>query len=170
MARGAVVAVLGAALGLLAAAPASASTDGEAYVVADVQCDTSHNGVLDLTLINERASIEAVFVVTDAHSSATSQFTVAPKSAAAVTFTDLADGAVAVPVAVDGVPANVAISVSCDAAIVESAPGYAPSIPAGFASARALPAAGSSTTGVLLGAVLVAAGMAASVVSRRRYS
>jgi len=169
-ARGVAVAALGAAVGLLVASSASASTDGEAYVVADVQCDTSHNGVLDLTLINERASIDAVFVVTDAHSSAISQFTVAPKSAAAITFTDLDDGTVAVPVAVDGVPANVAVSVSCDPPIVESAPGSAPSAAAGVASASALPAAGSSTTGVLLGAVMVAVGAAASLVSRRRHS
>lgn len=156
------------AVGLLCAAPtALAAPEGEAYVTSDVQCDANYNGVLDLTLINERSSAEAVFVVTDARSDTSSEFTVAPQSAAAVTFTDLSDGLVAVPVAVDGVPAPVAVSIVCDPPEVAVMPTPVRR-PAGQA---VLPSAGSSSTGGLVtGAALVAAGMAVSLVSRRRYS
>ncbi|MDP2290759.1 MAG: hypothetical protein Q8M22_06195 [Actinomycetota bacterium] len=160
--------VLGAvAVGLLFAAPtALAAPEGEAYVLTDVQCDANHNGVLDLTLINERSSAEAVFVVTDARTATSSEFTVAPQSAAAVTFTDLSDGLVAVPVAVDGVPTSVAVSVVCDPPEVAVMPTSVRK-PSGQS---ALPVTGSSSGGLITGAALVAAGMAVSLIARRRYS
>lgn len=165
------VVTIGGALGLLGAvglfgvSSASAASEGSAYVMADVQCDLDHNGVLDLTLINERSSTEAVFVVTDAHSSTTAQFTVAPQSAAAVTFTDLDDGNVSVPVAVDGVSADVAVQVFCDVPMVEVLSASA----SGGSSSPELPATGSSITGLLLGVAMVAVGSVASLAARRRH-
>lgn len=158
-------AALGAVAGLLFAVPQSLAADGEAYVIADVQCDTHHDGVLDLTLINERAATEAVFMVTDAQSSATSQFVVTPQSAGAVTFTGLGDGPVTVAVEVDGVSADVAVSVACDPPLVASAPSGL-SRSAGLA----LPATGASLTMLLVAAGLVVLGMAASLGSQRRHA
>jgi hypothetical protein len=166
---GLVVGAIG--VGLLIAAPAMAAPDdGGAYVTTDVQCDGNDNGVLDLTLINEGAA-DAHFVVTDARTNAQSAFTVAPQSAAAVTFTDLSDGTVAVPVSVDGVASAVAVSVACDPPQVEVLPPVSPSpVIGGARQNQQLPTAGSATDGLITGAALVAAGIAVSLIARRRYS
>jgi LPXTG-motif cell wall-anchored protein len=165
------VASLGAGVGLLAVTSVSAAPEDGAYVLADVQCDTASNGVLDLTLVNERGAAEAVFTVTDSRSSAISQFTVAPQSAAAITLTDLDDGTVAVPVVVDGVRNDLAVSVACDPPRVEvGEPPVLQAEVASLASAPAqLPATGSSSAAMLLGAVMVAAGTTASLAARRRH-
>ncbi|MGB8858343.1 MAG: LPXTG cell wall anchor domain-containing protein [Ilumatobacteraceae bacterium] len=153
------------AAGLMLAAVPSASADGTAYVLSDVQCDVNHNGVLDLTLVNEQQSQPAVFVVADSPTVGSASIAVAASSASAMTFTDLADGTLVVPVSVDGVDASVAVPVACDAPEVAV---MAPPVP-GQAGGDLLPRTGSKTTrGLLIGSVLVAAGMAASLVSRRR--
>ena len=158
---------LGLGAALLATSPAVDAADGGAYVLSDVQCDTNHNGVLDLTLVNERASQEAVFEVTEPASGNNSAIAVAAASVSAITFTDLADGAFTVPVVVDGIDAAVAVKVSCDApeVAVMAAPPRAQS-----AAEPSLPATGqSSTGGLVIGGALVAAGVAVSLVARRRY-
>ena len=152
---------------LLASSPVTQAA-GEAYVISAVQCDTNHNGVLDLTLVNGQASQEAIFVVSAPSSASSSAIAVAADSVSAITFTDLADGALTVPVFVDGVDAAVAVRVACDApeVAVMGAP-----IRQQSATPPSLPATGrSSTGGLVIGSALVAAGIAASLVARRRYS
>ena len=152
--------------GVVLAASSSVAADGSAYVLSDVQCDANHNGVLDLTLVNDQTAQTAHFVVTAAQSSDSSSISVAAASVSAITFTELADGLVVVPVSIDGADAGVAVRVACDAPEVAVL-----SAPLRSAVARpSLPATGSSTGGLLTGGVLVAAGIAASLVSRRRYS
>lgn len=158
-------AVVGAAL--LASSPAVHAADGNAYVLSDVQCDTNHNGVLDLTLVNDHASQAAVFEVTAPASASPAAIAVAAASVSAITFTDLADGALTVPVMVDGVDSAVAVRVSCDAP--EVAVMGAPVRPRSV-EGPSLPVTGrSSTGGLVIGGALVAAGVAVSLVARRRY-
>lgn len=161
-ALGALALVVGVAL----TASTSASADGTAYVLSDVQCDANHNGVLDLTLVNDQASQSADFVVTEAQSSKSSSIAVAASSVSAITFTELPDGLVVVPISIDGADARVAVQVACDApeVAVLGAPIRSPF------TGPSLPQTGSSTGGLLTGGILVAAGIAASLVSRRRYS
>lgn len=156
--------MLGASL--LASSPSASAANGEAYVLSDVQCDANHNGVLDLTLVNEQPSQEAIFVVAASAASTPSSISVAAASVSAVTFTDLVDGALTVPVLVDGVDAGVVVRVACDA----------PEVAVMGAPLRqqvatpSLPATGRSATGgLVIGSALVAAGIAASLVARRRY-
>jgi LPXTG-motif cell wall-anchored protein len=156
--------MLGASL--LASSPAAHAAPGEAYVQSDVQCDANHNGVLDLTLINNQQSQAAVFVVAATGATASSTVAVPAASASAITFTDLPDGSLTVPVSVDGVDAGVAVRVACDApeVAVLGAPLRSQ------AAAPSLPATGrSSTGGLIIGSALVLAGIAASLVARRRY-
>ncbi len=158
--------MLGASL--LASSPAVQAAGGEAYVISDVQCDTNHNGVLDLTLVNGQASQEAVFVVSAPSSTTSSAIAVGAASVSAITFTDLVDGALTVPVSVDGVDAGVVVRVACDApeVAVLGAPVREQS-----AVAPSLPVTGrSSTGGLIIGSALVVAGVAASLLARRRYS
>lgn len=154
----------------LMAAGGTASAEGSAFAIADVQCNPAGGGVLDLTLINERPTLEAVFVVDGP--SGTSTFTVEVGSAAAVTYTGLADGVITVGVTIDGVPVPVSAIVAC---VVAAAPSVeaAPAAPAASPSAvadDALPRTGSSTGGLLIGTALVVSGAVASLIARRRYS
>ncbi len=152
---------------LLASSPAVHAAEGKAYVLSDVQCDANHNGVLDLTLVNDQALQAAVFVVSAPSSTTSSAIAVAAASVSAITFTDLADGALTVPVSVDGVDAGVAVRVACDAPEVA----VLGVVRHQAVSAPSLPATGkSSTGGLLIGSALVVAGIAASLVARRRYS
>jgi len=151
--------------GLCLAPAATAGAEGDAYVLADVECDATHDGVLDLTLVNERTEGVAVFVLTDVRSLSTTSYSVPPQSATAVTFTGLGDGVVVAPVAIDGADATVTKAVQCDPPVVEVLPA-----PHRKDAAAGLPATGSSTGGLVTGAMLVAAGMAASLVARRRWS
>jgi len=180
--------VLGASL--LASSPA-VHADGDAYVLSELQCDANHNGVLDLTLVNNQISQAAMFVVAAPAVSTASAISVAAASASAITFTDLADGALTIPVSVDGVDAGIAVRVACDAPevaliappvpqIAPPVPQIAPPVPqevaslaslASLAARPTLPATGKSSTGGLaIGSALVAAGVAASLAARRRYS
>jgi len=152
---------------VLASAPGQVvRADGSAYVLADVECDTAHDGVLDLTLVNDRTDQVAVFVVTDVHSSATASYTVPALSATAVTYTGLSDGVVVAPVAIDGADATVSKPVHCDAPVVDVLPAPQRAV----AGSPVLPATGSASGGLLTGGVLVAAGMVASLLARRRYT
>jgi LPXTG-motif cell wall-anchored protein len=154
-------------------AAGSAAADGTAYVLSDVECDAAHNGVLDLTLVNERDAQEAVFVVARTERVPGGSVAVAAASASALTFTDLVDGPLVVPVSVDGVTSDVSVRVACDAP--EVAVMGAPVVPAAGIAAVSpaapleLPSTGASSTGgLVIGSALVVAGMAASLVSRRR--
>lgn len=149
------------------AGAASASAEGGASVIADVQCDQVGNGVLDLTLVND-GSVDAQFVIVGP--TGTADHTVAAGAATAVTYTDLADGAVALSATIDGVAVEVGATVACDA-------GEPPTVEVLSASSQdanraddALPRTGSSSAGLLIGSALVAGGVAASLISRRRYS
>lgn len=153
---------------LLASSPSIHAAEGEAYVISDVQCDANHNGVLDLTLVNDQASQAAIFDVSAPASGASSAIAVAADSASAITFTDLADGALTVPISVDGVDAGVAVRVACDAPEVAV---MGPPVRRQSAAEPSLPVTGrSSTGGLVIGSALVVAGIAASLVARRRYS
>lgn len=142
------------------ASPAAAAGNGS--VLADVQCDADHHGVLDVTLVNDDAATVTFVVDGD------QAIEVAPNSAHAITYTNLADGVVRVPVTVDGVDASVTVTVSCSVEQIE----VMQAGPARFSdTGDTLPRTGTSTTyGLLIGGVLVAAGVAASLVARRRYS
>lgn len=165
--RGALLLGLGAAA--LSVGVGTVSAEGSAYVIADVQCNPAGGGVLDLTLINERPTLEAEFVVDGP--SGQSAHTVAVGSAAAVTYTGLSDGVVSVGVTIDGVPSSVTATVACSATAavpsVEASPASGGQAASGL---DALPRTGSSTGGLLIGGALVACGVAASLVARRRYS
>lgn len=158
--------VLGASL--LASSPAVHAAEGEAYVIFDMQCDTNHNGVLDLTLFNDQPSQPAVFVVATPAAATSSAISVAAASVSAITFTDLADGVLTVPVSVDGIDTAIAVRVACDApeVAVMGAP-----VRRSVAASPSLPATGTAFTGgLMIGSALVLAGIATSMVARRRYS
>nr|MBP8211235.1 LPXTG cell wall anchor domain-containing protein [Ilumatobacteraceae bacterium] len=96
-----------------------------------------------------------------------SSISVAAASVGAITFTDLADGMLVVPVSVNGIESTVAVQVACDApeVAVLGPPERSQS------AAPFLPQTGSSSTGgLVIGSALVAAGIAASLVARRRCS
>jgi LPXTG-motif cell wall-anchored protein len=163
--RRVVVAAIAAALVVAAGAP-TAHAEGSAYVLSDVQCDANHNGVLDLTLVNDQGAQDVVFVVAEAQSVGPASVAVAAASVSAITFTDLADGPLVVPVSVDGIQSEVSVRVACDAPEVAVM-----GAPLRSASAAELPSTGASSTGgLIIGSALVAAGMAASLVARRRCS
>jgi len=145
------------------------AAEGEAYVLADVQCSPEVQGVLDLTLVNDR-SADATFVLLLPGADAPSTIVVAPAEAYAVTYTGLADGPVLVPITLDGADATAAAVVSCDSVRVESRAG-APRVAGAVADGQPqLPATGSSKGGLMIGSLMVAAGSAASLLSRRRVS
>jgi LPXTG-motif cell wall-anchored protein len=162
----------GALLFGVGAGAAVASAAGTPYVLSDVQCDPAGNGVLDLTLVNDNDLVEAVFTI-DATGTGvgdnvgSTSIAVAPLSAHAVTFTDLLDGDLVVPLQVDGVDASVMVSVACDAPQVAS---LAATARASNGVTPELPRTGSSTGGLLIGGALVTAGILASLIARRRYS
>lgn len=161
--RGMVPAGFVLAVGVLfsVASPADAA-EGAAYVMVDVQCDHRDQGVLDLTLLNESQTAPATFVVLGGQ-----VVTVPPQSAQAITLTDLDDGPLAVSITIDGVDASANVVVECDGPTVEVLPGPPWSGP----SASQLPATGSEAgLGVVIGGLLVAAGVIASLVARRHYS
>lgn len=151
----------------LAAASSVMAADSGAYVLADVQCDGARQGVLDLTLVNDDPSATARVEVLGEPA-----ITVGPLSAHAITMTDLDDGALTVPIQVDGADASVVVAVHCDAPavdapMVEVLPATVRRVPDGAAR---LPSTGGGTTwGLLVGGVLVAAGVAASLVARRQH-
>jgi LPXTG-motif cell wall-anchored protein len=150
----------------IAGAAPVAAADGGAYVLADVQCDAAGQGVLDLTLVNDAQERQAEVTVRDLPS-----ITVAPLSAHALTFTDLADGALTVPILVDGADATVVVSVACDGptvAVMAATPASTRRTP--DAPAQLPSTGGSAGWGLTIGAALVAAGVAASLVARRQHS
>lgn len=138
----------------IALAPSVAAAEGTAQALADVECDADGHGVLDLTFVND-GSGSATFVVTEGDAVSASTFVVEAGSARAVTFTGLVDGQTVVPVLLDGADATVSATVAC------ALPQYA-------TMAGQLPETGSSTGGLLIGSAMVLAGVAASLVSRRR--
>jgi len=163
MLRGMVLAGFVLAVGVLfsIASPAAAA-DGTAYAMVAVQCDYRDQGVLDLTLLNERQSTPARFVVLGGQ-----VVTVPPQSAQAITLTDLDDGPLSVSISIDGVDASADVVIECDGPTVEVLPG----LPVASPSSNQLPATGSEAGwGVVIGGLLVAAGVIASLVARRHYS
>ena len=147
---------------LFSVASPAAAADGTAYVMVDVQCDYRDQGVLDLTLLNERQTTPARFVVLGGQA-----VTVPPQSAQAVTLTDLDDGPLSVAITIDGVDASANVVVECDGPTVEVLPARASVSP----SSSQLPATGSEAGwGVVIGGLLVGAGVIASLVARRHYS
>jgi len=147
---------VGAALTLLGHSASAAG--GGVSVVSDVECDPLASGVLDITLVNETAS-DVTFMVTLAAASSPRAYVVAPSSAYAVTVTGLADGVGTVPISHGNVDATVSTTVDCATVQVAS-----------MGAASQLPETGSSTDGLLIGGAMVLAGVAASVVARRRVS
>ena len=160
------VAVLGA-VWADATAVAAAAPD-EAYVLADVQCDPAGDGVADLVLVNDSTAVPAVFVVEGVDTE------VAPLSAGAVSFTQLSDGDVDIPVQIDGVESRVHLAVHCDLPMVEVAPPPVPLRPGGtggvlaLADTRTLPATGSGGSLWGLAALMTVSGAVLSLVARRR--
>lgn len=161
------MAALGVVAGTWLVAVPHVAADGTAYVVSDVQCDQAGRGVLDLTLVNDSDTADAEFVVGGTPPAASTVVVVAPTSAHTMTFTDLADGDVSVPIRIDGTPSDVVATVQCELPRVEALSGTA-HIVSGVTPE--LPRTGSSTAGLLIGGALVSAGIAASLIARRRYS
>lgn len=169
------LAVVGASA-LLGAVPVHASSTGAAYVLSDVQCDPAGDGVVDLVLVNDADSGVAHFVVDGIETK------VAPLSAHAVTFPQLSDGDVDIPVLIEGVESRVHLAVHCDLPMVEVAPPPVPLRPGGTGGVLALsgvaaqsesgvpilPATGVDGTLWVLAALMVLSGAALTVVARRR--
>lgn len=160
-----------------ATAHASSPTESVvAYVLSDVQCDSAGDGVVDLVLVNDAETGDARFVVDGVETD------VAPLSAHAVTFTQLSDGDVDIPVQIEGVESRVRLAVHCDLPIVEVAPPPVPLRPGGTGGVLALsgvsaqseagipmlPATGVDTTLWALAALMVLSGAALTVAARRR--
>jgi LPXTG-motif cell wall-anchored protein len=191
----AVAVTLGVGVALSCGSAEAQGAHGQAaYVLTDLQCDPHDNGVLDITLVNDDPTLVAHFTV--ATKATPSQVEVAPSSARALTMTDLADGPVVVPVLVNGVSTEVSATVRCDQPEVEvldapvptaaptttapaeaqsGGPAAVPTTVAAVSNTDAggeplLPSTGSSTGGLVVGGLLVAAGIAASFIARRRYS
>jgi len=161
------LAVVGASA-LLGAGPVHASSTGAAYVLSDVQCDPAGDGVVDLVLVNDAESGVAHFVVDGIETK------VAPLSAHAVTFPQLSDGDVDIPVLIEGVESRVHLAVHCDLPMVEVAPPPVPLRPGGtggvlaLADTRTLPATGSGGSLWGLAALMTVSGAVLSLVARRR--
>jgi LPXTG-motif cell wall-anchored protein len=140
-----------------------------AYVLSDVHCSPSGNGVLDITLVNDSELVNAQFLVDGSDAASSAAVLVAPSSAHALSFTNLADGDLAVPVRVDGANQVVRATVNCDLPRLTS-PLEAQAV-SGAAPVRTaeLPRTGADIGGFIIGGVLVSAGIAASLLARRRY-
>jgi LPXTG-motif cell wall-anchored protein len=171
-----------------AAAQAPAAPAAGAYVLHDLQCDQHDDGVLDLTLVNDDPANTADFTV--ATGATPSKYEVASLSARAITMSGLADGPVIVPVLINGAASSVSVTVACDraqgavlpptlapstTAVASGVPhaGAPATTPAAFSSpadgAFVLPSTGSSVLSLVIGGALVVAGIAASLIARRRY-
>jgi LPXTG-motif cell wall-anchored protein len=161
--------VLGVAGGSAGAENAS-HTDDSAYVLSDVHCSPSGDGVLDLTLVNDSAVVDAQFTVDGSTVTTSATVRVAPSSAHALAYTGLADGKVDVPVRIDGEVQFVHAVVDCDLPrltsrlTAEAVQGSAP------VATPELPRTGSDYGGFVIGGLLVSAGIVASLFARRRYS
>lgn len=173
------VAGLGITAQRAAAEPASPRPAAAAYVLSDVHCSAGGDGVLDLTLVNDSRATAAVFRVdrsdvdrVAAHRDAVTsvEVVVAPGSAHAIAYSALSDGPVSVPVQVDGAAQVLHADIDCDRPRLASAvsgevdQGVAP-----VATAE-LPRTGGDIVGIVIGGLLVSAGIAASLIARRRYS
>ena len=159
--------VCGAAFGVVGAGLSPvAHAAGEARVDADVQCDATGHGVLDLTLIND-ADVAVLFEMVQPASAGVPDVVVGPDEAYAITFTGLSDGPVVVVMAIDGVESQVSAQVACALAAVQSG---APSAHSGVATMLELPRTGSSAHGAALAGTLVLAGGAITVLARRRWA
>jgi LPXTG-motif cell wall-anchored protein len=142
---------------------------GTASVQSEVRCSRGGDGVLDLTLVNDNSLAGAEFVVGAHDAAGSAAVLVAPSSAHALAYTGLPDGAVEVPVRIDGEASVVRAVVDCDpprltsrissVAVAGSAPVDTPE----------LPRTGSDRGGFIIGGLLVSAGIAASLLARRRY-
>jgi LPXTG-motif cell wall-anchored protein len=157
--------VCGAALGVVGLGLSSvAQAAGEARVEAEVQCDATGHGVLDLTLVND-GGVAARFEVLAPSASGVTQVLVGPGDAYAVTVTGLVDGEVAVLVAIDGTTTHLTRSVACALPEVQSG---GPTGQSGVAGAHELPRTGASTGLTVVAGVLVGCGALGTVLGRRR--
>jgi hypothetical protein len=163
-------AALVGAIVAVGAGSAAADVVDSAYVLFDVHCTPAGDGVLDLTLVNDSADVAASFTVKWRDDDPSAAVLVAPSSAHALSFTQLADGNVDVPVAIDGVATVVHADVECDPPRLTEA--LRATVNQGTASVDTaeLPRTGGDWGGFAVGGVLVSAGIAASLLARRRYS
>jgi LPXTG-motif cell wall-anchored protein len=162
------VGMVGVAVGS-AGAVSTPAISTSAYVLSDVHCSPGGDGVLDITLVNDNPARGAQFDVGPRDAASSVAVHVGPSAAHALTFTALADGDVAVPVWVDGVEQMVRATVECDLPRVQSLDGVARQGTAEIGTTQ-LPRTGSDLGGLIIGGVLVSAGIAASLLARRRYS
>lgn len=160
----------GGAAGNAAADNTGSQSADTAYVLSDVHCSRGGDGVLDLTMVNDSPDTGVQFEV-DGHDAATSvAVLVAPRSAHALAFAAMPDGEVDVPVRIDGELQVVHAVVDCDLPRLtsrlsaEAVQGSAPVV------TPELPRTGGDSTGFVIGGLLVAAGITAALLARRRYS
>ena len=145
-----------AATVLGASTMASAAGDGTS-VMADAQCSAGSGGVVDITLINDGEQT-AVFQVAGA------SYEVAPLDAHALTYEGVANGTFNLAVTANGADESVSVTVSCDSPIVAAQAVQAPR------SSGTLPTTGGEVGwGLAIGGALVVAGVAASLLARRRH-
>ena len=136
---------------LLATSPTASAAGAE--VLADAQCDGNHDGVVDITLVNN-GQAAANFTVGG------QGYTVNAGGAYALSYTGLPDGTFNMPASVDGADHSVSLTIDCDAPQV-----------AVLGSGGDLPATGAEVKiGLAIGVVLVVAGIAASLLARRHVS
>jgi len=157
--------VCGAALGVvgLGLSPV-AHAEGAARVEADVQCDATGHGVLDLTLVND-GGVAARFEVLAPSPSAVTQVLVGPGEAYAVTLTGLVDGQFALLVAIDGVPSQLTVAIACALPVVQSG---GPTGQSGVAGAHEVPRTGASAHLAVVAGALVGCGALVTALGRRR--
>jgi LPXTG-motif cell wall-anchored protein len=167
-----------AAWSMSGASVASAAPPETAYVLADVQCDPAGDGVVDLVLVNDAETDLVRFVVDGIETN------VAPLSAQAVTFSQISDGDVDIPVLIDDVESRVHLTVRCDLPMVEVAPPPVPLRPGGTGGVsalsgpdtpspvtmRMLPATGMDQSLWVLAALMIVSGGVLALIARRRAS
>jgi LPXTG-motif cell wall-anchored protein len=147
------LAAIAVAGGVLLATASTTSAAG-AEVLASAQCDGNHDGVVDVTLVNNTQA-SADFNVGG------QSYQVAAGGATALSYTGLADGMFNLSASANGVDQSVAMNIDCDA----------PQVAVLGTGGGALPATGAEVKiGLAIGVVLVVAGIAASLLARRRYS
>ena len=123
-------------------------------MLADAQCDGNHDGVVDVTLVNN-GQAAANFTVGG------QGYTVNAGGAYALSYTGLADGTFSLPASVDGSDQSVSLTIDCDA----------PQVAVLGSTGSDLPATGAEVKwGLAIGVVLVLAGIGASLLARRRVS
>jgi hypothetical protein len=161
--------VASVAAGNAGAENATSHRSATASVRSDVGCSRGGDGVLDLTLVNDDPLAGVEFVVGGHDPANSAAVLVAPSSAHALAYTGLPDGAIELPVHIDGEASVVHAVVDCDPPRLTSRISSVAVAGTAPVDTPALPRTGGDRGGFIIGGLLVSAGIAASLLARRRY-